>query len=84
MITLMAASAALEKRGLVLVAAATEQHGLDHRPASCTYLRPIGTQALSIDELWAIGEELVHCRCGACFDCLRMAGCIDCQWLPTQ
>ncbi len=57
--------------------AATEHHGPNGRPASCLYLRPLGTQELLIDELWTTVEQLAHCRCGACFDCLRRAGCID-------
>ena len=44
MMKLMAASRALEERGLVLGAAATEQHGPHKRPTSCLYLRPIGAR----------------------------------------
>ena len=75
--SLAEASSALEERGLVLDMAAAEQHGPDARPASCLYLRPLGTQELSIDELWTTVERLAQCRCGGCFDCLSRAGCID-------
>ena len=67
---------ALEEHGLVLTFAATEP-GSNRKPTSCIYLRPAGTQELSIDELCTKVEQLVQCRCGACFDCLRWAGCID-------
>ncbi len=70
-------ASALAERGLVLGMASTEQHGCSGRPASCVYLRPVGTRELSIDELWTTVEQLAHCRCGACFDCLRRAGCIE-------
>ena len=70
-------SNALMERGLVLGMASTAQHGPNRRPASCLYLRPVGTQELSIDELWTTVKQLAQCRCGACFDCLRRAGCID-------
>ena len=70
-------ASALAERGLVLGMASTEQHGCSGRPASCVDLRPVGTRELSIDELWTTVEQLAHCRCGACFDCLRRAGCIE-------
>ena len=70
----MTASGALERRGLVLGAATARQPGAD---SSCIYLRPVGAQELSMEELSANIEQLVQCRCGACFDCLQKAGCID-------
>ena len=75
MMKLMAASGALEQRGLVLGAAiAAQQDGLD---SSCIYLRPIGTPELSIEELGTKVWLLVRCRCGACFNCVRRAGRIE-------
>ena len=75
--SLTEASSALEERGLALGMASAEQHGPDGRPASCLYLRPLGARELSIDELWSTVEQLAHCRCGGCLDCLSRAGCID-------
>ena len=75
--SLTEAFSALEERGLLLGMASAEQHGPNGRPASCLYLRPVGTQELSIDELWTTAEQLAQCRCGGCFDCLSRAGCID-------
>ena len=77
MMKLMAASGALEERGFVLGAAATEQHGPHGRPTSCLYLRPSGARERSMDELCAEVEKLTQCRCGACLDCLERDGHID-------
>lgn len=33
---------------------------------SCTYLRPVGAQELSMQVLCVIVEQLTECRCGAC------------------
>ena len=77
MVKLMAASGALEERGLVLGAAATEQHGPKEMPTSCLYLRPIGARELSIDELCAQVEQCAQCRCEGCLGCLARAGYLD-------
>ena len=74
---LVAASGALEERGLVLGAAATEQHGLHERPTSCMYLRPVGARELTIGELCDTVGRLAQCRCGACLACWQRAGYID-------
>ena len=74
LVKLMAASGALARRGLVLGAAAAQQHGVD---SSCIYLRPVGARELSFEELSTRVEQLVQCRCGACFDCLQRAGCVE-------
>ena len=72
---LMAASGALATRRLVLSAA--EGALQDGHFSSCLYLRPLGARELKIQELSTKVEQLVRCRCGACFDCLQMAGCIE-------
>ena len=77
MIRLMTASRALEERGLVLGAASRQRHGPRGRPASCIYLRPVGDRDLSIQELCTKVKQLIECRCGACLDCLRRAGCME-------
>ena len=42
------------------------------------YLRPINSEKLSIGALYDIVSKLAgQCRCGACFTCLRAAGCIQ-------
>lgn len=46
---------------------------------SCAYLRPADAPDLSIGELKRTVYRLAFrcsCRCGACFKCLREAGCI--------
>ena len=58
----MAASSALERRGLVLSAAAAAQQPVDKAARSCIYLRPVGACELSIEELSAKVEQLVKCR----------------------
>ena len=75
MVDLVAASSALGRRGLVLGGATGER--LNGHSRGCIYLRPIGTPELSIEESGAKVEQLVQCRCGACFDCLQRAGCIE-------
>ena len=44
---------------------------------SSMYLHPISTQAFSMEELQHRVEQLLHCRCGACFKCLKRAGLIE-------
>ena len=76
MVRLMMASRALRRRGLVLSAAGALHAGPD-QDCSCIYLRQKGMRELPIEEMSAKIEQLVQCRCGACFDCLQRAGCID-------
>ena len=46
--------------------------------ASCVYLKPMGAPDVSMRELFTTVERLANkCRCGACFACLREAGCIE-------
>ena len=76
---LVAASEALQARGLVLAAAATQPHGdsAQAQPSSsCIYLRAAGTRELSMGELSNKADQILECRCGACSDCLQRAGCI--------
>ena len=79
-VPLVAASGALEKRSIVLGTAVAQLHD-DSAPAqptgSCIYLRPAGMPELSIGELFIRADQLLKCRCGACFGCLRRAGLIE-------
>ncbi len=44
---------------------------------SCMYLRPIAAPELSFEELQDRVRRLARqCRCKACFECLRRAGCL--------
>ena len=80
MIKLLAAAGAIETCGLVLAAATASQDGLD---SSCIYLRPTGAAELSNEELNAKAEQLLQCRCGACFNCLGKTGCLQQEWMLT-
>ena len=76
----VAASGVLERRSLVLGTAASQPHVDSARAqptSSCIYLRPAGMPELSIGELSSRAGQLLKCRCGACFSCLRRAGCIE-------
>ncbi len=47
---------------------------------SCMYLRPVGASELSFEDAHDRVSRLARqCRCGACFDCLRRAGCLTCS-----
>lgn len=46
--------------------------------ASCVHLKPRGAPDVSMRELFTTVEALANkCRCGACFACLREAGCLE-------
>ena len=48
------------------------------RDASCVYRRPATTPDMSIEQLHSVVQQLVkQCRCGACLECLNLAGCVD-------
>ncbi len=80
-------SASLASRGLLL-SFATSQHPLGKpleyisgyigRCNSCLYVRPITAQAIPIKELpYRVSKLARQCRCKACFECLRLAGCLN-------
>ena len=77
MVKLFAASYALEQRGLVLDSAHESQRDEPDEVCSCIYLRRLGARALSFEEISAQVDQLVQCRCGACYDCLQRAGCME-------
>ena len=46
------------------------------RIAKCFYLRPLMAEHLSITALYKRASQLARkCRCGACYPCLKAAGC---------
>lgn len=73
----------LRRCGLTLgtVSAPKETGGFYGR-ATCIYLRPLLAQDLSLEKLYDIVLQLAghqgFCNCGACFQCLKNAGCLDC------
>ena len=47
-------------------------------PGCCIFLKPASAADPLMDEVFATAYRLAQaCRCGACFDCLRTAGCVD-------
>ena len=71
-------STSIEKRGLCLTSASAKAK-ISVRCSSCMYLRPATSHELSIEELRDRVSELARqCRCKACFECLRRAGCLTC------
>lgn len=74
-------SNALAGHGLVLSAASSIGPGKEwgSQNGSCIYLRPSTARELSFRKLATRVKQLVNqCRCEACFDCLKRAGCISC------
>ena len=73
-------SASFASRGLCMsTASAGRANWTSVRYSSCMYLRPVAAQELSIEELHDRVSELARqCRCTACFECLRRAGCLAC------
>ena len=73
-------SAGVESRGLCLSNVSANMSGKESgRRGSCMYLRPVKGHDLSIAELYDTLSELAgQCRCKACFECLRRAGCLAC------
>ncbi len=79
-------SASMASRGLLLSFVSASDSGskpLEYISAylgrcdSCLYVRPITAQELSTDELHDRVSKLARqCRCMACFECLRLAGCL--------
>ena len=47
------------------------------KDSSCMYLQPTAAKGQSVEKLRDVVEQLVQCRCLACFDCLRRSGCLD-------
>ena len=44
----------------------------------CVYLKPVSAPELPFWKLYGrVTETARHCRCGACFACLRAAGCMN-------
>ena len=66
----------LAERDLYLSTVSATSAGMGYRhDSSCMYVRPITSQELPFEELYAKINRLVgQCRCGACFKCLREAG----------
>ena len=66
------------RRGLLLSMASPKKSGRDFSSSSyCLYLRPVTAPEPSFEELYDKVSKLArHCRCRACFDCLRRAGCL--------
>ena len=63
----------LARRGLIL----DKVHQWNDRGISCMYMRAHTAKALSGHELYESANKLAtKCRCGACFTCLREAGCL--------
>ena len=65
----------LARRGLTT--SCVSARGDSRRGPSCMYLRPIMARELTYKELHDKVNKLARqCRCSACFDCLRRAGCL--------
>ena len=65
----------LARRGLTT--SCVSARGDSRRGPSCMYLRPIMARELTYEELHDKVNKLARqCRCSACFDCLRRAGCL--------
>lgn len=63
--------------GRGLTTSFVSSNGEDRGCASCMYLRPIMALELTYEELLDKVIRLARqCRCRACFDCLRRAGCL--------
>ena len=73
MIRLMS-SDVLSSRGMVLRFSSVKA---DEKDSSCMYLQPTAAKGESTEKLHDVVEQLVQCRCSACFDCLRRSGCLD-------
>ena len=71
----------LSERGLRMesvTAASTSTTGYYGLRCNGLYLRPLEGEKLSLGALYNIVSQLAgQCRCGACFTCLRTAGCIE-------
>ena len=71
-------SGSLSRRGLTLDAASgLKGAGSRENTQACVYLRGIAERQKSLPELCSLGDKLLRCRCGACSDCLKVAGCLD-------
>ena len=65
--------------GLALSAVVAPADGTEHDFTEyCTFLKPAGAADPPLEEIFTIARQLAYaCRCGACFECLRTAGCVD-------
>ena len=68
----------MAKRGLAMSNALAKEAKKDVRcNSSCIYLRPVAAPELSFEEAYErVSRVARQCRCKACFDCLRRAGCL--------
>ena len=63
--------------GRSLTTSFVSARGDSYRGSACMYLRPITARELTYEELHDRVNRLARqCRCSACFDCLRRAGCL--------
>ena len=65
--------------GLTLCAVVAPADGTVREFAGCCiFVKPASAADPLMEEVFATAHRLSHaCRCGACFDCLRTAGCVD-------
>ena len=65
--------------GLTLSAVVAPADGTMRKfPGCCIFLKPASAADPLMEEVFATAYRLAQaCRCGACFDCLRTAGCVD-------
>ena len=68
----------LATRGLSMSSAVANEEGKDSRCGrTCVYLRPVAAPEQTFREVYDRVDGLAReCRCKACFDCLRRAGCL--------
>ncbi len=69
----------LVKRGLCMEAVEGDVNTKHISSSSkCLYMRSLKNRQLSMDALCDIVSRLARqCKCGACFTCLRAAGCME-------